>query len=90
MGRAAAVSLLPSTARAVASSVSGSLVGMITRQDQCSEPFNCTPLASVGSKPARSSDDLPASDAPVTPTTPPSVICRASLTANSVVSRSGP
>ena len=82
------MSVPPITARAAANSVSGSLVGVMIRHGQFSEPATCTPLASAGSSPARNSDDLPAPDAPVTTVRPPRVTCRASVTASSVVSRS--
>ena len=47
-----------------------------------SDPATCWPWAKIGSSPARSSDDLPDPDAPVTTTIPPRLTRAASFTAS--------
>ena len=54
--------------------------------DLAADPGTCTPRASAGTRPARSSEVLPAPEAPVTTTIPAPV----SLPASSAVSRSRP
>ena len=83
----AAVSPPLTAASRVASSVSGSLPGVMTTRGQHSDPGSCLPAASAGSKPACSSEDLPAPDAPETMIMAGPASRPASLTINSAVSR---
>ena len=73
-----------------ANSVSGSLVGVMTMRGHRSDPGICWPWARMGSSPARSSEDFPAPDAPVTTTSPPLAARAASFAVSSAASRSRP
>ena len=75
-----------SVASPAASSVSGRAVTVRLTTGQPGDPGTCTPRASAGTRPARSSEVLPAPEAPVTMTIP----VPASMPASSAVSRSRP
>ena len=82
----AAGSRLSSLASPAARSVSGRAVTVRLTTGQPCDPGTCTPRASAGTRPARSSEVLPAPEAPVTMTIP----VPASMPASSAVSRSRP